>query len=67
MPRSFIIVDHNSDVNWEPLSEPKSNGVLKQAIQWKTDTLAHVSVPVSFNGITSGHLVNPSTLVRRWV
>ena len=61
------MADHNFEVNWEPLSEVKSNGMPNQAIQWKTTALAHVSVSVFFSGIASGHLVNWSTMVRRWV
>ena len=61
------MVDHNFEVNWEPLSEVKSNGMPKWAIQWKTNALAHVSVSVPFSGIASGHLVNRSTMVRRCV
>lgn len=61
------MVDHNLDVNWEPLSVVRSKGIPKRAIQWKTKALAHVSVSVLFSGIASGHLVKRSTIVRRWV
>lgn len=59
------MVDHN--VNWEPLSEVRSKGMPKRAIQLKTKALAHVLVSVSFSGIASGHLVKLSIMVRRWV
>ena len=58
---------HNLDVNCEPLSEVMSKGMPKRAIQWKTNALAHVSVSIPFSGTASGHLVNLSTIVRRWV
>ena len=32
IPRSFLMVDHNFDVNWEDLLEDKSNGIPKWAI-----------------------------------
>ena len=67
MSRSFVVIDHNFVVNWKPLSEVKANGMSKQAIQWKTNSLAHVLVSVSSRVIASGHLVNWATMVRRWV
>ena len=60
------MMDHNFDTctNWELLLEVKSNGMPKQAIQWRTSALAHVSVSVSFNRFVSGHPVKQSII--RW-
>ena len=43
MPSSLVMADHNFEVNREPLSEVKSNGMPIRAIQWKTGARLSVS------------------------
>ena len=61
------MVVHKLDMNCEPLSEVMSNDIPKRAIQWNINAFARVSVSVTFSGIASGHLINQSTIVSRWV
>ena len=61
------MVVHKLDMNCESLSEVMSNGIPKRELQWNINARAHISVSVTFSGIASGHLVNRSTIVSRWV
>ncbi len=60
-------MDHNFEVNWGPLSEVTCNCKPKRATQLYKSALAQVSASVVFSGIASGHLVNRSTIIKRYV
>ena len=54
-------------MNCDPRSDTISRGTPNRAIQWEMSALAQVAEVVSVNGIASGHRVNRSTIVRRYV
>ena len=53
--------------HWVPRSEDISDGVPNPAIHWLNKARTHVKEEISANGIASGHLVNLSTTVKRYV
>ena len=67
IPRSLFSSVHNSEVNCGPLSDVRSPGTPKRAIQCRRKPLMHVSVLHSAMGIASAHRVYRSTMVKRYV
>ena len=58
---------HVAEVNWTPLSEVMLVGTPKQATHVATKASRTASVVVSLSRTASGHLVDLSIMVSRWV
>ena len=66
-PRRVDSCRHYVDVNYAPRSDVMWMGVPKRAIQSLRRARARVRADVSETGIASGHRVNRSMMVNRWV
>ena len=58
---------HVAEVNWTPLSEVRLAGTPKLATHVATKASRTASVVVSLSRTASGHLVDLSIMVSRWV
>ena len=67
IPRSLFSSVHYSEVNCGPLSDMRSPGTPKRAIQCHRKPLMYVSVLHPALGIASAHRVYRSTMVKRYV
>ena len=67
MPSREDICAHSCDVNWAPRSLVSREGTPNRATQLYSNAAQMDGVEVSDKGTASGHLVNLSTIVRRWV
>ena len=65
--RSLFSSVHNSEVNCGPLSDVRSPGMPKRAIQCRRKPLMHASVLHPAMGIASAHRVYQSTMVKRYL
>ena len=67
MPSSLVTLDQTSDVNCGPRSLVTVVGTPNRAIQPDMNARARETAEVSEMGMASGHLVNLSMMVKRYV
>ena len=67
IPSTADIWDQSWEVNWAPLSLVIWSGTPKRDTQLYNNAAHRDGVEVSERGMASGHLLNRSTIVNRWV
>ena len=56
---------HSCEVNWAPLSDDRSIGIPKRAIQWDMSAWAQVALVMSLKGMASHQREKRSTIVNK--